>query len=347
MHPIRFGNTGLLIPPVVFGTSNLGNLFVAHTDEVKLEVTRAWFDLVNQPVVVDTAGKYGAGMALEVLGRNLRTLGIDPKEVVISNKLAWVRQPLPPNGVPCFEPGAWVGLEYDAVQRISYEGILGCWEEGNRLLGTPYRAELVSVHDPDEYLAAATSPRDRAARWEDLRGAYQALQELKQRGEVQGVGVGVKDWRILHEVAELVDLDWVMIGNSLTLYSHPPELLDLIETLANKGVAIINSAVFHSGFLVGGDYFDYRRLDAATPADQDKFAWRERFHDRCAEHGVAPAAACLRFAISPPGVHAIAMNSSRRDRIAADIAAIETPLPPEFWSELKAEGLIDLGYPYV
>ena len=41
-------------------------------------------------------------------------------------------------------------LKHDAVQDISYQGILDCYEQGNTLLGK-YQARLVSVHDPDEY----------------------------------------------------------------------------------------------------------------------------------------------------------------------------------------------------
>jgi D-threo-aldose 1-dehydrogenase len=51
-----------------------------------------------------------------------------------------------------------------------------------------------------------------------------------------------------------------MFANSMTLKSHPWELAYLIRELADRGSAVINSAVFHSGFLVGSDFFDYRRL---------------------------------------------------------------------------------------
>ena len=40
-----------------------------------------------------------------------------PEKVLISNKLAWKRVPLPhPGAEPTFEPGAWVNLKNDAVQ---------------------------------------------------------------------------------------------------------------------------------------------------------------------------------------------------------------------------------------
>jgi len=55
--------------------------------------------------VFDSAGKYGAGLALEVLGQCLEELNVPPEKVVISNKLAWKRIPLPEGAEPTFEPG--------------------------------------------------------------------------------------------------------------------------------------------------------------------------------------------------------------------------------------------------
>jgi len=128
------GQTGLQVPPIVFGTSCLGNLYQALPESTKLEILRQMFACVQPPVVLDSAGKYGAGLALEVIGRGLSELGIARGDVIISNKLAWVRTPLT-TPEPTFEPGVWAGLEYDARQEIGYEGILRCYEDGCRLLG--------------------------------------------------------------------------------------------------------------------------------------------------------------------------------------------------------------------
>ena len=102
--------------------------------------------------------------------------GVDPSAVIVSNKLAWKRAPLLTDE-PTFEPGAWVGLKNDATQDISYQGILDCYEEGNALLGE-FNARVVSVHDPEQYLAAAVGgrPGEEAVRTYSGRTA---LQELK------------------------------------------------------------------------------------------------------------------------------------------------------------------------
>ena len=75
--------------------------------------------------VFDSAGKYGAGLALEELGRCLGELKVDPDKVLISNKLAWKRVPLK-TPEPTFEPGAWVNLKHSASPS-SNKALVDAW----------------------------------------------------------------------------------------------------------------------------------------------------------------------------------------------------------------------------
>jgi D-threo-aldose 1-dehydrogenase len=343
---LRLGKTGPLVPPIIFGTSALGNLYAAHPPERKLAVLCEMFREARGPVVLDSAGKYGAGLALETIGNGLRALGVRPGQVLLSNKLGWLRVPLR-GPEPTFEPGVWFGLEHDAEQAVGYEGILRCWEQGCALLGPPFRPALVSVHDPDELLARATTHGDRDRGRRQLLDAYRALHELKQRGEVAWVGVGAKDWTVIRELADEVPLDWVMLACSLTVLRHAPEVLAFADRLRAQGVGVVNSAVFHAGFLTGGAFFDYRRLDPASPDDGPLFAWRERFHALCREHDVSPAAACVRFALSHPAVACVALNTSRPEQVRANVALGGAPVPSRFWSAMKDAGLVRRDYPHV
>ena len=121
----------LELPKIIFGSSALGNLYGIVPDETKLSIVENWIQHQPNPVI-DSAGKYGAGLALENIGRCLKKLNIDPADVLISNKLGWKRVPLTAEE-PTFEKGAWFGMEYDAEQCISYEGILECYHQGNEL----------------------------------------------------------------------------------------------------------------------------------------------------------------------------------------------------------------------
>jgi len=347
IKPKYLGKTGIECPPIIYGTSYLGNLYRELSWREKLALMKEWFNVADgKKVVIDSAGKYGAGLSLESIGKGLKELGIDPEQITISNKLGWFRVPLT-TAEPTFEPGAWINIEHDAVQKISYEGILECWKQGSELLGDAYKAELVSVHDPDEYLAAAKNKEDRQKRFDDVLGAYKALFELKKKKKVKAVGIGSKDWKVIYELYQHVKFDWIMFANSFTIYSHPKEVLDFFTSLQKDGVGIINSGIFNAGFLTGGAYFDYRLVDVSKPEDQHLFEWREKFYAVCDRFNVVPGDACLQFAFSPQQVNAVALNPGKPIRMARNKKIIYQPLPDGFWDTLKQEKIIDPEYPFL
>ncbi len=328
------------LPPIIFGTSGLGNLFVALEAQEKLNIVKECLRLSNGKVVFDSAGKYGAGLALETLGKCLKQLKAQPENVIISNKLGWLRTDLTTDE-PTFEPGVWKNLKHDAVQKISYEGIMECFEQGNQLLGG-YHAQMVSVHDPDEYLATANNARESEALYEDVLNAYQALHDLKDQGKVESIGIGAKDWSVIERIANDVDLDWIMIANSMTIKRHPKALLDFIAEMERQGVYVINSAVFHSGFLVGSNYFDYRLVEKGTFENDVLFKWREDFFNVCNEFSVSPAQACVQFALNVPGVKSIALNTTNANRVQFNLEMIHAKIPTQFWLALNNRNLTEI-----
>ncbi len=336
----KLGHSSVEIPPIIFGTSCLGNLYQSIPYDTKLSIIKEWFSWVESPVLIDTAGKYGAGLALEIIGKGLSDLNIDKNDIIISNKLGWLRTDLK-GSEPTFEPGVWADLKHDAIQKISYKGIIECYEQGLELLGGKYKSDIVSVHDPDEYLDAASSPSDREKRFDDIVHAYQALIELKNRGEVKAVGVGAKDWKVIKELTQKIKMDWVMISVSFTIMNQPTELSQMIEDLSSQGTGVINSAVFHSGFLTGGEFFDYRKVYPDNKSDQHLFEWRVKFYKICKEFSVKPFEACVAFGMSPPGVISIAMNTSKPSRIKDNALSVITDIPADFWKAMKSKGLIN------
>ena len=332
------------IPPVVFGTASLGNLFVALGHATKQEIIKECIEHTSGTVVFDTAGKYGAGLALEVLGKSLAALGVKPEDVIISNKLGWYRTALTTEE-PTFEPGVWRDLKYDAVQKISYQGILECFEQGNELLNG-YIPQWVSVHDPDEYLAKAANKEEEDALYTDILEAYKALDQLKKDGKVQAIGVGAKDWRAIQKITKDVQLDWVMFANSITIHHHPRELLDFVKELNDKGILIINSAVFHSGFLIGSDYYNYKLMKPDTAENKQLFKWREDFFDTCKQYNIKPAEACVQYALNITGIDSIALSTTDPKRVKENIAMVNKEIPRAFWDDLLAKGLITNAYSF-
>lgn len=330
------------LPKIVFGTSSLGNLFVALGETVKRDIIAECVKHSPGKVVFDSAGKYGAGLALESLGRSLSDLQVEPERIVISNKLGWFRTELK-TPEPTFEKGVWVGLKNDAVQMISYDGMMKCFEQGNELLNG-WVSEMVSVHDPDEYLAAAESPEDEAKRYNDIMQAYKALADLKASGRAKSVGIGAKDWRTIVRIAKDVKLDWIMVANSMTIKSHPAELLEFMADMERKGVPIINSAVFHSGFLIGGSHYDYKLVDENFSGASELLKWREDFFATCLKFDITPAAACVAYALNVPGVKSVALSTTNPMRVKDNINMAHTVIPKGFWARMVEKGLLDNAF---
>jgi D-threo-aldose 1-dehydrogenase len=340
------GRTGLQVPRVIYGTSYLGNLYTALPYQEKLALMKKWFECTEKPVIIDTAGKYGAGLALETIGKGLSEMGIDPDDIVISNKLGWYRVPLT-SGEATFEPGVWADMEHDCVQTFGYEEIMECFTQGNELLGGNYRSEVVSIHDPDEYLQAAVSPEDRDRKLMQLLESYRALFDLKKEGKVKAVGIGSKDWTMIRELYEHVPFDWVMFANTFTIFSHPVEVIDFMDELNEEGVGIINSAVFHGGFLTGGRKFDYVDVDPGSEKGRILYGWRNEFNEICRAYQVDPASACLHFGMSHPAIVSIALNTSKPEKIEKNVQTLNGKIRSSFWNAMKDEGLIDPDYRYL
>jgi D-threo-aldose 1-dehydrogenase len=331
-----FGGTGLRVPPIVFGSSALGNVRRVIPDQTRQALCTAWLRAVEPPVFVETSIHYGSGLALEAISRMLRRLSIRPTDLILSLQLGWRR---------VLAGGA--SIQNAVVRQVSYEGILECWEENCRILGGKFMPQLVSVQAPDEYLAAADSPTERDRRFQDICCAYRALGELKDSGYVRGVGLSARDWKLIQEIGARIDLDWVTLSGACTVLHHPPDVLELIASLEHRGIAIINAGVLHGGFLVGGPRFECREVNPESPADRSLMGWRKSFVALCEGHGVAPAHAAIQFGLSVPGVTAVLLSTSHPDRVFDHVKMVACRVPDALWASLKEERLVDKDFPYL
>merc|ERR1712007_288332 len=107
-----------------------------------------------------------------------------------------------------------------------------------------------------------------------------------------------------------------MFACTITPYTHTEFSKGLLRKLGNQGVHVINSAVFHSGFLVGGDNFDYGKIDPGSEDGKSKLKWRESFNDLCAEYNVEPRTVCVQFSFLFPEIKSVALNTSNASRVA-------------------------------
>jgi D-threo-aldose 1-dehydrogenase len=203
--------------------------------------------------------------------------------------------------------------------------VVESWERGCQLLGSDYRPKLLSVCD------AAPEP-------------WRAVGELKQSGEVRGVGLVSYDFCAIPRLEP--PADWLVLSAGLSLMHHPADLLEFMAGLAGRQTPIIVSDVFAGGFLIGGNRLHGRAIDANDPANRSALAWRTSFAALCHGHGVTPAQACIQFALSAPGVVAVRLDASHPDRVRENVESVVRKVPDAFWAAMKEEGLLG-EYPCV
>jgi len=323
-----FGRTGLLVPPMMFGTAALGNVRRVTAEQTKFEICGQWFQHVVPPIFIDTSAVYGGGLALEMLRRALARYGVAQQEVIVN-----LRLPLR-NG-------------REKEPRGGTESFLRHWHDACRVLGDRYIPQLVSIAGVDDHTTLANLPAERNERPRVFFDAHDALCQLKSRGELRGIGLVANDWRLTKQLVAAADLDWVMLVGSLTIMRHPPELLDFLQLLSARQIPTVLHGVFHCGFLLGGNVCDGRVVDPEDPHDRQLFTWRKAFAALCHGHGVSPTHACIQFALSAPGVVSVAIDTSHPDRIAENAAAVCTQISPSFWQSMREEGLLNDRYPYL
>ena len=120
-----------------------------------------------------------------------------------------------------------------------------------------------------------------------------------------------------------------------------------MDLLHAKGVGIINSAVFHGGFLTGGDKFDYQDVDPDSEKGERIYGWRNAFMKLCGEYEVEPGDACLHFGLSHPAIVSIALNTSKPEKMKRNVEILQREIPEAFWKSMKSEGLINPTYSFL
>jgi D-threo-aldose 1-dehydrogenase len=114
--------------------------------------------------------------------------------------------------------------------------------------------------------------------------------------------------------------------------------------MERKGIPIINSAVFHSGFLIGGSHYDYKLVDENFPGNTELLKWREDFFTTCTEFNITPAAACVAYALNVPGVESVALSTTNPLRVKDNVNMAHTVIPKAFWAKMVERGLLDFSF---
>ena len=286
------GRTDLRLPPFGFGAAPIGGLLgPVEEDAARGALEAAWDQGLRY---YDTAPWYGLGMSEHRTGAFLRTKPCG--EFKISTKVGrYLTRPEDPD---YFDRGPWVGgLNFQVNFDYSYEGILRGYEQSLQRLSLPTVDALI-IHDLDHiYHDDATL----AGHLADLKGdGLRALEELKRRGEMQAIGMGVNTNRALEEVVpQVLGLDFILLAMPYTLLDQDCLHRGLARCVA-EGISVVIGSPFASGILAkgskGGGNYDYGQ------APESVVRKVEGVEAICARHGISLPAAALQFPLAHPAV---------------------------------------------
>lgn len=337
---------GIHLPPVILDSRVLGNWHTARTSTYKSALVQAWLDGSSGPVAIETAMKYGAGLALEVLNEVLRQRKVQASEVIAINHLGWYRVPLA-STYSTFDAENWVAVGHDAELRLSPEGIRNCWQQYIDLVEEDHRARMLSLHDVMPFLSVARDAHDLARRRGTLVDAYTALQDLTRGIESIALGISVNDRETFESVDKHVPLDWLMVSGIATLHGHSKADSGWLRALADRGITVIEASPLATGDTPGGRGLGESPNIDSRSAHDSSMEWRQNFAALCMKHNVHPTSAYAQFSLMHPAVTSVIMNCAVPERVRSDIALTCAPVPTEFWDDAKASGLIVQEYGYV
>ena len=333
MSDRRIGQTSLHLPVFGFGTAHIGELYDLVTEaDSRATLEAAWDNGVRY---YDTAPWYGRGLAEHRLGGMLRT---KPRgEFKITTKVGkTLHRPADPAH---FDRAPWKGgLNFEVTYDYTYDGIMRSYEQALQRLALDTVDALV-IHDLDNQFHG-----DKLAGYEAqlIDSGMTALQELKKAGDIQAFGMGINNNHALETLAPRVDLDFCLVAMPYTLLDQD-SLHRGMAALHKLWVSVIIGSPFASGILVTGSKGPAHYAYGQAPAEiQDRVRKMEAV---CSTHGVALPAAALQFVLAHPAVVSAIPGATGPAEVVQNLTSLIAPIPPAFWADLKAQGLIDVKAP--
>ena len=306
------------------GGTGLGDMYHTTSDEAaSTTVDAAWEAGIRY---FDTAPHYGAGLSEHRFGQALRRR---PRhEYTLSTKAGRLLAPHLPGEIEAPFVGA---LPFKRVIDYTADGVRRSVEDSlQRLaLGT---IDIVYVHDlsPDMFGEQFEHYYRIAA---GKGGAFEGMVKLREEGLIKGWGLGVNTVEPCLRALRDSDPDIFLLAGRYTLMETTP-LQELFPLCARRGAHVVLGGPFNSGFLAGGEHYDYQ------PARPEQHAHRERLRQIAARYGVDLPAAALQFGVAHPVVAATIPGASSPAHLRRNATLMHTEIPAAFWEALRSEGLV-------
>ena len=303
------GRTRLKVPKLGLGTAPLGNLYRNISEATAVETVL--FALSKGIDFFDTAPYYGSGLAEHRLGIAFK--GVLRQNYILATKVGRLLQ----------TDGSFV---YD----FSRDGILRSIEGSLTRLQIS-RLDIVHIHDPlpQHYLQV-------------VEEAFPTLVELRSQGVIGAIGAGMNEWQMLTLFARAADFDCFLLAGRYTLLEQEA-LKEFLPLCQQQNISVFLGGVYNSGILatgaVQGAKYNY---EEAPPAILERVRQIEAI---CQDYGVALNVAALQFPMGHPAVTSLIIGAENPGEVAANLEALQKPIPSSLWARLKSAGLLQLEAP--
>ncbi len=327
------GTTQLAVSTLGVGGTGFGNMYqpMPETEDRAL-IQHAVQSGLNY---FDTAPLYGQGLSEQRLGEAFKA--VDRGDFLVSTKVGWTLRDLPAGA----QPATLFADARPATPCMDYsaQGIRDCIEGSLERLQLDH-IDILLMHDPDEGISNEENWQDREVSHfkEAMANAYPILDDLRSRGTVHAIGLGMNQWQMLAQFAEAGQFDCFLLAGRYTLLDQDA-LHEFLPLCVEKNISLIIGGPFNSGILATGAtddaYYNYR---PAPPAIKQKVKGMEAM---CARHGITLQAAALQFPLGHSGVASVIPGMRSVAELEANLAHITMDIPAAFWDELKDRELID------
>jgi D-threo-aldose 1-dehydrogenase len=306
-----------------YGAAAVGNLYRAVDDESARQLLdTAWDGGIRY---YDTAPHYGLGLSERRLGEMLRRR--PREEFVVSTKVGRLLVPDPDGATRRDDDIFEVPADHRRVWDFSESGVRRSLEDSLGRLGLDH-VDVLYLHDVER------SGQDIA---EVVDSGVAALARLRAEGLVRAIGVGTADLGAIERAVRTGAIDLVMLPGRYTLLEAPAK--DVVALCEDRGVGIVNVAVFNSGLLATPEpseasHYEYREVPP------DKLQRAQDLARTCRELGVDLPTAALQFSARHPAVVSVVVGADTPEQIQQNVERMRSPVPEKLWQVLADRGLL-------
>ena len=319
--PSNFGLGGVAI----------GNGFKATSDKEVFETLEAaWRNGVRY---FDTSPFYGYGLSERRFGAFLD----DKKreQFIVSTKVGRIfkaSKNLPASGI-------WKNpSKFEYTYDYSASGVRRSIEDSLLRMGLD-SIDIAFIHDlsPDN--------NDFKGKWREQfavaqSGAMKELAKMRKEGIIKAWGLSVNEIEPILLTLETAAPDLCLCATQYSLIKHEDALTKLFPACDKKGVKIIVGAPLNAGFLAGVDRYDYGGNFPEKVLEK-----RKKMTEVARHFEVDLRTAALQFSAAPSTVAAVIPGSRSAWQVEENSRSMEAKITPDFWKELKREGLIAQNAP--